>query len=268
MKGFCVIVLAFLFLFALACHPAQNQRTTFENQPSCLLKKGWIGFDAKKNSSGEIEVIQITPGAPAQKSDIREGDILVSIGGGAFYDLDAISNFMKEIGTEDPIPIVIKRNGQIINKQASPKIIYLPHCLQAVTDIAKKEKLNLVIVVNEVSNATGPPNEEWKRGIKNELRSEIESSLAPGLQYNDNFSIVEREVTEKLLKEIEMRQTGLVSGFKQFSSMIGATHILIIDFSRFPPHGQSSKYTDVVTRRLVEIDSGKTIASERCFTEY
>ena len=49
-----------------------------------LMKRGWLGIfgeEIRENGTMYMEIIEIVPDSPAEKADIRPGDILVAING-------------------------------------------------------------------------------------------------------------------------------------------------------------------------------------------
>ena len=111
--------------------------------------------------------------------------------------------------------------------------------------------------------------EQWKQSIKSQLISTTENMFIQSYAGEKNFSIIDRQKTESILKELEFQQTGIVSeSGAKFGKMLGATHLLVIDFSRTAPSKPYIKFVDSVSRRLIEIESGKTIASVRCTVEH
>jgi C-terminal processing protease CtpA/Prc len=49
-----------------------------------LMKRGWLGIfgnEIRENGTMHMEIIEVVPGSPAEKADIRPGDILVGING-------------------------------------------------------------------------------------------------------------------------------------------------------------------------------------------
>ncbi len=49
-----------------------------------LMKRGWLGIfgnEIRENGTLYMEIIEVVPGSPAEKADIRPGDILVALNG-------------------------------------------------------------------------------------------------------------------------------------------------------------------------------------------
>ena len=55
-----------------------------DKMTASLMKRGWLGIfgnEIRKNGTMYMEIIEIVPDSPAEKADIRAGDILVAIMG-------------------------------------------------------------------------------------------------------------------------------------------------------------------------------------------
>ncbi|MEW6739158.1 MAG: tetratricopeptide repeat protein [Nitrospirota bacterium] len=76
-----------------------------------------------------------------------------------------------------------------------------------------------------------------------------------------NFVLVERERIDKVLNELKLQYSGLVDiGLQQkLGKMIGASHLLIIDYSRVVK--PNSEMLDIEIHKLIEVSSGKILAS-------
>jgi hypothetical protein len=97
--------------------------------------------------------------------------------------------------------------------------------------------------------------------MKSTLMNNWENTYLQNLRYEKDFSLVDRNKTEQILKEFVSQKTGLVQEESpvKLGLMLGVTHLFIIDFSRFTLSPREA--IDVETHRLIEIESGKTIAS-------
>jgi hypothetical protein len=175
---------------------------------------------------------------------------------------------MKTIRTAIPVSIVVKRDSESITKTVLPAMKGFYYTADAIGNILGNDKIvHLIIVVGEITNNTVQnPNhaqhEEWKKSMAVQLRSYVEVGLTKSYQGNSNFSIVTRESLEKLIQELRIQQSGLVTELIKSGKILGATHMLVIDFNRYRTADWSTE--DITSRRLIEIESGKTIAAESC----
>ena len=68
---------------------------------------------------GPIEVDEVQPGTPAEKSGLRGGDKIEAVDGQRFHSVNTLLAYMKA-GQGKPISLSVLRNGQRINLQATP----------------------------------------------------------------------------------------------------------------------------------------------------
>jgi membrane-associated protease RseP (regulator of RpoE activity) len=263
-KGLTIISLCLLLLF-LGCH-RKPPPPDYENQTNCQLKKGKIGlsFDFKDSKP---EVLKVMPDSAAAKADIRPGDIFVSVNQSTVNTRADFKAIMSRITTETPISIVVKRNSEYITKTIVPRIVGEFYVIDAIDSLLENKTVNLIIIVNEITNTYSEnPNysqlAEWKKGMVVRLRSHVETGLIRRYPNAPNFSVVARENTEKLIQELSIQQSGLVTELIKAGKIIGATHLLVMDLNRSRTPDWST--LDTTSRRLIDIETGKTIASESC----
>ena len=132
--------------------------------------------------------------------------------------------------------------------------------------MAENNKVTVAVIVGEVKNTFSNVPNDWIDAVRNNLQSEHERGLITAFGKNDKFSVVDRSRLKQILDEFQFSQTGFVSDKLRvkIGEMTGATHLLDISFSRF----QSSSYIkdDIVSVRLIEIQSGKVLAVDRTTT--
>jgi C-terminal processing protease CtpA/Prc len=119
-KGLITISVCLLFAF-LGCHRTPPP-PDYANQPSCQLKRAQLGFLYNFNNP-QPEVLKVEPNYPAEKADIRPGDIFVSINQSPVNTRGDFKAIMETIKTETPTSIVVKRNSEHITKTVVPKIV-------------------------------------------------------------------------------------------------------------------------------------------------
>jgi len=121
----------------------------------------------------------------------------------------------------------------------------------------------LAIVMGSISNVyDGPQIEQWKEGMRALLIGTQETLYMNILKNDPNFKLVTREETEKILNEQKFQNLGFTSSPVEIGRLIGATHILVIDFSRYSSNKGLQKYEDVETNTLLEVKSGRIISSQ------
>jgi hypothetical protein len=103
--------------------------------------------------------------------------------------------------------------------------------------------------------------EKWKKSVGTEIVGYAESTYVNFFRTQKNFTIIDRYQTDKILNEIQFQNSGLVSDEqrKKIGNLLGATHIVTVNFTRNIATG--SKRNDLMTRRLIEVESGKILAT-------
>ncbi len=124
-------------------------------------------------------------------------------------------------------------------------------------------RLHLAIIIGAINNVYSSSNiEQWKEGTKSILLSAQEQYYAEILKHDPKFRLITREKVESVLAELKFQNLGLTSTRVEFGQLIGATHLLVIDISRYSSDTSTKKFEDVVTYTLINIKSGRTIASQ------
>ena len=274
-----LIVIIFSLSATLGCAGVQRSpdevRRIFEEQPQCMLKRPFTGILMINNRANECEIIKVIHDFPAEKADLKTGDVITKFENVEIKNRYDFRRLMMQKSPGDTIKITIRRNGQLFDKEVQTKAIAGPPDAWAISDLLSKETpVNLIIVVRDINNILGSSMEpgaleSWKAGIKSQLISRTENLFIQIIGNDKNFSLIDRQITEGILKEVEFQQSGMVSEIRaKLGKTLGATHLLVIDFSRTGPSKPSTKYVDTEMRRLVEIESGKIIASVTCSLDY
>jgi tetratricopeptide (TPR) repeat protein len=130
-------------------------------------------------------------------------------------------------------------------------------------DLQKRDaSIHLAIIIGAVNTVFTLPNaEQWKDGIKSQLRSTWERYYAANLRDDDRFNLIAREKIDRVLNEQKFQNYGLTPSPVEFGQLIGATHLLIIDFARYSTT-EANKITDVESHSLIEVKSGRVLSSQ------
>jgi serine protease Do len=94
-------------------------RVADELRRFATVRRSWVGLDVAGQDrlrdwkeSGGLEITQVAPGSPADRSGFRSGDILISAAGQAtrtFLDWEAV---LLDVGPGDSIPAVYRRGNR------------------------------------------------------------------------------------------------------------------------------------------------------------
>ncbi len=126
-----------------------------------------------------------------------------------------------------------------------------------------KTQLRLGIVVSSINNVYYVPNmKEWKEGIRLLLISTNEQYYLDALKGDPNFQLISRNKIQEVLGEQTFENLGFTKNQAEFGQMINATHLLVIDFSRYSSKSNVDQHEDVMTYTLLEVNTGRIIASQ------
>ncbi len=262
------IMRLFLSVYALlalvSCGPSQY-KTLIKENPDAFVETISAGVYVASNANKEMEIILVKENAPADKAGIKTGDIIVSVDKVKAKDrLTLFETIYERKEPGDSALVTLKRNGQLLSTSIQfSSAHFLKDQYILMKEVTKEKPLNLAIIVSDISNVyiQGERLEQWKRGMTPLIIGALETSYLEFLKYETNASIIDRQNIESALKELAFQQTGLISEESQIKvgNMLGATHLLIISYSRFSH--STSKAKDVEVHRLIDINSGKTMAN-------
>ena len=236
-----------------------------QDNPQSFIEKAYVGAWVTKNSKNEFEIAFIAKNSPAALVDVRVGDIIESIDNLTFRDRAELLRFYDRKEPGDEVNAVIKRNGILINKKVRFGLHHFTNDLYALMKlVATEEPVRLAVVVGDISNVYLQDKtmlDLWTRGMKPILVSNWENTNLQFFKHEPLFSVIDRHKTETLLNELMFQQSGVLKSETQtkLGEILGATHLLVIDFSRF--YISSVAVTDVETHKLIEVKSGKVLAN-------
>jgi len=259
-----------VFLLLIVSCALQSKKTggqeLVNDNPQAFVETVYAGVWIINNDKNEFEVASISKNSPAGKVDIQAGDILVSVDGIRFRDRLSLFNHVYERKSPgDLVDAVLRRDGEILNKQVKlTSMSWRIDVYILMKEILKEKPVNLAVIIGDINNVYLNDKdilEQWKTGIKAILYSDLENTYLRFFRHEHNFNIVDRAKTERLLNEEELQLSGITNTDSQIKvgNMLGATHLLIIDYSRF--YESLTKAQDVETCKLIEVRSGKTLAN-------
>ena len=172
--------------------------------------------------------------------------------------MDALAK--QEIGVL--VPVTVLRDGAKVDLLIETAFADGTEPVQFIRRLLYEEKkVSLAVMGGEVINVSIKDRlqlEQWSKGIKSNLIAKWEDRFLKGVTKEANFSLVDRQAVEQIIKELNFGQTGLVSAdFRaKLGQTLGATHLMTIEFSRFGD-------ADVEKQRLIEIETGKVLFSSK-----
>jgi hypothetical protein len=227
-------------------------------------------------SDGGLTASSIVPGGPADKARLRDGDLLVDYGDADLSKETVRKSLLWDLraGAGKTLRLTVERDGKPVRLKLVPEVkdVYPKDELYAVLadEIMTGRKVSVAVVVTGI-NHTKPEFfsdaqglEAWKTGMGNSLKNNFENLLLnKAFLHCGNYSVADRDATDRVLKELNFQMTGAVSAetAKQVGKMTGASHLLFVDFTRFlQPSGD---YEDDSSVRLVTVESDSVLASVR-----
>lgn len=202
----------------------------------------------------------MTKGRGADKAGVQIGDIIVNVGSYPIKKRIDLLDSVRSHAVGAFIPVTVLRNGtqMVLNVELGFTDMEEPiHAIHRI--LYEDKKVGLAVMGGEIINVKLTDRvalEQWAKGIKSNLIAHWESRCLKAFGKEKEFSLVDRQAVEQILKELNFGQSGMVS--EQFRAKIGktlgATHLLTLEFSRF---GDS----DIEKQRLIEIETGKVLVS-------
>lgn len=113
---------------------------------------------------------------------------------------------------------------------------------RALSESMSRDKVRLVIVVNEINSSLPGSTDEWKAQAKRDVRMSSEGTLRINFSGQSDFEIID-------------------------PNLGGATHILYIDVYT-DPMGYPIAFWVIANMRLMEFDRGKVLITETCRKVY
>jgi len=233
--------------------------------PYSFIKKGFAGFDFITNKNNEIEIYDVYSGTPAYKAKIKPGDIILEINDVAIKDKGHLFDIYDSMYPDDAVTVKIKRNDREIKISFFLSVYNYPNDFYSLLEMVYKDNIvKLAVLPGEIQNmykVDAELLEKWKKSVGTEIVGYAESTYINFFRTQKNFIVIDRHQTDKILNEIQFQNSGLVSDEQrnQIGKLLGATHIVTVNFTR--NISTDAKPNDVITRRLVEVESGKILAT-------
>jgi membrane-associated protease RseP (regulator of RpoE activity) len=241
-------------------------------QEKCKSKRSVIGIFIKENKSKNLEISSVVKNSPAEKAQLRPGDVITKMNGTPIKSRYDFLRLLDEIPAGKGVNLTVRRHSNVIEKTVLVQEGYIYHDAKAIQAIlASGRAVRLAIIIVDVnSKLTTPDEKKQYENWKNRTKSDIYLTLATGFlntyQGENHLLIIDRVKTEQIMRETGFQQTGLVSDNDKIKlgNILGATHLLLVDFSLQHPSYPFSKFMYVENRNLIEVKSGKSVATATC----
>jgi membrane-associated protease RseP (regulator of RpoE activity) len=269
-----IIILVIFFVSGCATFPHSAIEPAKESsfQEKCKSKRSAIGIFLKENKSKNLEISSLIKNSPAEKAELRPGDVITKINGTPIKSRYDFLRLLDEIPPGKSVNLTVRRHSNVIEKTVLVQEGFIYHDAKAIQSIlASGWAVRLAIIIVDVNSKLTTPNEKKQyENWRNKTKSDIFSTLAVGFlntyQGENNLLIIDRVKTEQIMKDIGFQETGLVSDNDKtkLGNILGATHLLLVDFSLQHPSHPFLKFMYVENRKLIEVKSGKTVAAATC----
>jgi membrane-associated protease RseP (regulator of RpoE activity) len=269
-----IIIIVIFFISGCAAVPRSTVEQAKEPsfQEKCKSKRSVVGIFLKRNKSNNLEISSLIKNSPAEKAQLRSGDVITKINGTPIKSRYDFLKLLDEIPDGTSVNLTIRRHLDVIEKTVLVQEGFIYHDARAIQSIlASGMTVRLAIIVVDVSNKLTTSNEEkqyenWRKRTKSDIFSKLATGLFNTYQGEKNLQIFDRVKTERIMKDMGFQQTGLVSDNDKIKlgNKLGATHLLLVDFSLQHPSYPFLEFMSVENRRLIEVKSGKAIAAVTC----
>lgn len=196
---------------------------------------------------------------------LQKGDIIESINGRVVSSRLALLKETNKYSEGKTVTLSIKRGNRNFEVKTKLRHIIVRKDINVIfQQLAIGKKVNLTIIVNNISNVFIQDNREfheWESAIKIDLLTSLENDYLQAFQYDPNFTLIDRDKIKEVLEELRFSLSGAVSykDRQQIGELLGATHIIFVQYSRLASLGASFK--DIKSIRLIEVATDKVLAS-------
>lgn len=237
-----------------------------EKNPPNYVEKAYAGVSVTLNDMGECEVVDIVKGSPADKADIRIGDVILSIDG---EKITTRKQMFKIYDSKRPGEIMsaeIRRQGKVIKRDVVLDGLYRGHDIYVLNqELVKDIPLRMVIIVDEIDiqalNLDQKDMMNARKTYESLAYAELESMYVPFCSIQTNCSIIERHNIGPILQELKFQRSDLASNVTRakIGQLSGATHLIMASFIALRKHKKGFHYLG--ERKFVELKSGKILCS-------
>ncbi len=178
-----------------------------------LGSAGFLGANLCPAENG-LRAMTVSPGSPAEKARLRDGDVLIGYSGEDLAREQARKNLLGDVrgGAGKTLRLTVKRDGKTVALKVVPakKDVYPRDELYAVLadEILTGRNVSVAVIVTQVNTAKPEffNNAEalaaWKAGMENSLKNNFETLLLnkPFLRCG-TYSVADRDKTDRVLEE-------------------------------------------------------------------
>jgi membrane-associated protease RseP (regulator of RpoE activity) len=269
-----MIILVIFCVFGCATFPILTIERADKSpyQETCKSRRSTIGIFLKENKSNNLEISSIIKNSPAEKAQLRPGDVITMLNGTKIKSRYEFLRLLDEIPPGKSVNLTVRQGLKIIEKTVSVQEGFIYHDAKAIQSIlASGKAIKLAIIIVDVNSILTTSNEKqeyekWRKKTRSEIFLTLAAEFLHTYQGETNFRIIDKIMTEDIMKNIAFKQTEPISDNDKIKlgNTYGVTHLLLVDFSLQQPSPPFLKFTHVENHRLIEVKSGKTVAATSC----
>ncbi len=265
MKKSAILSLFILFSILAPVISVLHPQTSLPLQEGKVRRFG-MGVGLKQLSPDTVMLLTVVKNSPAEKAGLKAGDIIRSVAGIPVKKRIDVVEACQGRNLNDTVEIRYEREGSARSAKISlGYVIDSPGYIDGILLMLYDDRpVNLAIVATAKNLLLkGSALKEWNSSARDALIADSEASILEKFRAEKQFSLIDRNRVSELTGEVAMNQSGLTSRATslKFGKMLGATHILFLDLTRYPPNPRGIM-EDQTSRRLIEIESGKVISSD------
>ncbi len=256
----CALLLSTLLLAGCSSSKPEQPR-----QKAGYIMKPYIGAVPVSLASGAVLIQQVSKSGSAEEAGIRAGDTVFAIDGTPVRDRYAFLLAVLRAREGGRLRFQTSRAGKRTEVDVVPRFVNETQDNIEILKLLWQEKnVRLAVVCDEINNVLLKDPvalDQWKKGAATELLASNERRLLNAFASDTHFVLLDRNRIEQVANELKLSSSGLVSQefTAKLGSMLGATHLLTLGLSRFS--NSEGRANDTFTRRLIEIESGRVLAS-------
>jgi len=272
-----ILFLSLAGAYRLIASEMQTRQNIYSH--TVIRKVGVIEFDFA-NPDGKTEVVNsfLSDITAAQKAGLKSGDVIVSFDGKPLISREALADFYDHVydspnrkiklivdsgGKEKHISFQIPERDLLAENQDIEALIRLLYVGKTV---------NLAVIVNRIKYIAPASDKkalkQWEKRMKDRLLSTTEERYSNFLSHNNHFHLIDKELTNKLLTEhkFQLSEPVLPRDIKRLGSLAGASYLAFVGMATDSPG--SSGHFEIVTTRIVSVETGTDVASASASVTY
>lgn len=274
MQRYIVFIVMSLFIMGCATPTRISPYQEYKNQmkklaeknPQNYVEKAYAGVSVALSDIGECEVVDVGKGSPADKADIRIGDVILRIDGEKITTRKQMFRIYDSKRPGEIISAEIRRQGKVIKRDVLLDGVYRGYDIYVLNqELVKDIPLRMVIIVDGIDiqalNLDQKDMINARKTYESLAYAELESMYVPFCHAQTNCSIIERHNIDTILQELKFQTSDLASDVTRakIGQLSGATHLIMVNFIALRKHKKGFHYLG--ERKFVELKSGKILYS-------